>query len=74
MITIDLHGQHVKQAIRILKIHLLFGVYVPCKHLLQPLILYMLLFFLLACMSNEFYLLLIIELHAFYLVCCLHSC
>ncbi|XP_010650902.1 SMR domain-containing protein At5g58720 isoform X2 [Vitis vinifera] len=29
VITIDLHGQHVKQAIRLLKIHLLFGVYVP---------------------------------------------
>ncbi|KAL3522549.1 hypothetical protein ACH5RR_015383 [Cinchona calisaya] len=28
MITIDLHGQHVKQAIRIVKLHLLFGAYV----------------------------------------------
>ncbi|KAL3518064.1 hypothetical protein ACH5RR_020653 [Cinchona calisaya] len=28
MITIDLHGQHVKQAMRLLKLHLLFGAYV----------------------------------------------
>ncbi|XP_057473897.1 SMR domain-containing protein At5g58720 isoform X1 [Actinidia eriantha] len=28
VITIDLHGQHVKQAIRLLKVHLLFGAYV----------------------------------------------
>ncbi|XP_073057919.1 LOW QUALITY PROTEIN: SMR domain-containing protein At5g58720 [Primulina eburnea] len=27
-ITIDLHGQHVKQAMRLLKLHLLFGAYV----------------------------------------------
>ncbi|XP_052185747.1 SMR domain-containing protein At5g58720 isoform X2 [Diospyros lotus] len=27
VITIDLHGQHVKQATRLLKIHLLFGAY-----------------------------------------------
>ncbi|XP_022148349.1 SMR domain-containing protein At5g58720 isoform X2 [Momordica charantia] len=29
VITIDLHGQHVKQAMRLLKMHLLFGSYVP---------------------------------------------
>ncbi|XP_013732376.2 SMR domain-containing protein At5g58720 isoform X2 [Brassica napus] len=29
MITIDLHGQHVKQAMRLLKMHLLLGAYVP---------------------------------------------
>lgn len=28
MITIDLHGQHVKQAMKLLKLHLLFGAYV----------------------------------------------
>ncbi|CAL5386435.1 unnamed protein product [Camellia sinensis] len=28
VITIDLHGQHVKQAIKFLKVHLLFGAYV----------------------------------------------
>ncbi|WCJ29190.1 smr (Small MutS Related) domain-containing protein [Euphorbia peplus] len=28
VITIDLHGQHVKQALRLLKLHLLFGTYV----------------------------------------------
>ncbi|EEF36761.1 ATP binding protein, putative [Ricinus communis] len=28
VITIDLHGQHVKQAMRLLKLHLLFGTYV----------------------------------------------
>ncbi|XP_019088187.1 PREDICTED: SMR domain-containing protein At5g58720-like [Camelina sativa] len=27
--TIDLHGQHVKQAMKLLKLHLLFGSYVP---------------------------------------------
>ncbi|XAR58911.1 hypothetical protein NMG60_11014489 [Bertholletia excelsa] len=27
VITIDLHGQHVKQAMRLLKVHLLFGAY-----------------------------------------------
>ncbi|CAH9074415.1 unnamed protein product [Cuscuta epithymum] len=27
LITIDLHGQHVKQAMRLLKLHLLFGAY-----------------------------------------------
>lgn len=54
VITIDLHGQHVKHAIRLLKIHLLFGVYMPCKNLLQPLISIVLVF--LALMPNEFYL------------------
>ncbi|KFK27403.1 hypothetical protein AALP_AA8G378400 [Arabis alpina] len=29
VITIDLHGQHVKQAMKLLKLHLLFGSYVP---------------------------------------------
>ncbi|KAE8733039.1 PfkB-like carbohydrate kinase family protein [Hibiscus syriacus] len=29
VITIDLHGQHVSQAMRLLKLHLLFGIYVP---------------------------------------------
>ncbi|GLT27276.1 hypothetical protein SLA2020_022860 [Shorea laevis] len=29
VITIDLHGQHVKQAMRLLKLHLLLGNYVP---------------------------------------------
>lgn len=33
VITIDLHGQHVKQAMRLFKLHLLFGTYVPCKYL-----------------------------------------
>ena len=33
VITIDLHGQHVKQAMKVLKLHLLFGTYVRCKHL-----------------------------------------
>uniref|UniRef100_A0A1J3H5K4 Polyadenylate-binding protein-interacting protein 7 n=1 Tax=Noccaea caerulescens TaxID=107243 RepID=A0A1J3H5K4_NOCCA len=28
VITIDLHGQHVKQAMKLLKLHLLFGAYV----------------------------------------------
>lgn len=32
VITIDLHGQHVKQAMRLLKFHLLL----PCKRLLIP--------------------------------------
>ncbi|KAL6979103.1 hypothetical protein U1Q18_020768 [Sarracenia purpurea var. burkii] len=35
VITIDLHGQHVKQAIRLLKVHLLFGAYVRCKSLVH---------------------------------------
>ncbi|KAF5751377.1 hypothetical protein HS088_TW02G00390 [Tripterygium wilfordii] len=29
VITIDLHGQHVKQAMKLLKLHLVFGAYVP---------------------------------------------
>ncbi|EOA14860.1 hypothetical protein CARUB_v10028185mg [Capsella rubella] len=29
VVTIDLHGQHVKQAMKLLKLHLLFGSYVP---------------------------------------------
>ncbi|KAH6836642.1 hypothetical protein C2S53_005261 [Perilla frutescens var. hirtella] len=28
VITIDLHGQHIKQAMKVLKLHLLFGAYV----------------------------------------------
>ncbi|GFP80595.1 smr domain-containing protein ypl199c [Phtheirospermum japonicum] len=28
VVTIDLHGQHVKQAMKLLKLHLLFGAYV----------------------------------------------
>ncbi|KAL2956017.1 hypothetical protein AAZX31_18G062000 [Glycine max] len=35
MITIDLHGQHVKQAMRMLKLHLLFGSYVPSVQTLR---------------------------------------
>ncbi|KAL2332958.1 hypothetical protein Fmac_014171 [Flemingia macrophylla] len=35
VITIDLHGQHVKQAMRILKLHLLFGSYVPSVQTLR---------------------------------------
>lgn len=35
VITIDLHGQHVKQALRLLKVHLLFGAYVRCKNLVH---------------------------------------
>ncbi|RWW33790.1 hypothetical protein BHE74_00010196 [Ensete ventricosum] len=31
MVTIDLHGQHVKQAIGLLKLHLLLFAYIPCK-------------------------------------------
>uniref|UniRef100_A0A7N0TGN0 DUF1771 domain-containing protein n=1 Tax=Kalanchoe fedtschenkoi TaxID=63787 RepID=A0A7N0TGN0_KALFE len=34
VITIDLHGQHVKQAMKLLKLHLLFGSYACCKHLI----------------------------------------
>ncbi|XP_071737936.1 SMR domain-containing protein At5g58720-like isoform X2 [Rutidosis leptorrhynchoides] len=30
VITIDLHGQHVKQGMKLLKLHLLFGAYVRC--------------------------------------------
>lgn len=33
VITIDLHGQHIKQAMKLLKLHLLFGAYVRCKNL-----------------------------------------
>ncbi|EFH42546.1 hypothetical protein ARALYDRAFT_919077 [Arabidopsis lyrata subsp. lyrata] len=29
VVTIDLHGQHVKPAMKLLKLHLLFGLYVP---------------------------------------------
>ncbi|RRT66474.1 hypothetical protein B296_00014696 [Ensete ventricosum] len=29
MVTIDLHGQHVKQAIGLLKLHLLLFAYIP---------------------------------------------
>ncbi|KAL6499851.1 hypothetical protein OROGR_027761 [Orobanche gracilis] len=28
VVTIDLHGQHIKQAMELLKLHLLFGAYV----------------------------------------------
>ncbi|XWS71576.1 hypothetical protein CRYUN_Cryun03dG0149700 [Craigia yunnanensis] len=35
VITIDLHGQHVKQAIRFLKLHLLFGTHVPSVRTLR---------------------------------------
>ncbi|KAJ7964183.1 putative Smr domain-containing protein [Quillaja saponaria] len=35
VITIDLHGQHVKQGIRMLKLHLLFGTYVPSIQVLR---------------------------------------
>lgn len=35
MITIDLHGQHVKQAMRLLKLHLLFGAYVRSVQLFK---------------------------------------
>ncbi|XP_020240600.1 SMR domain-containing protein At5g58720 isoform X4 [Cajanus cajan] len=35
VITIDLHGQHVKQAMRMLKLHLLFGSYVPSVQTLR---------------------------------------
>lgn len=38
VITIDLHGQHVKQGMKLLKLHLLFGAYVRCKHLICLLI------------------------------------
>ncbi|CAI0540701.1 unnamed protein product [Linum tenue] len=30
VVTIDLHGQHVKPAMKVLKLHLLFGTYVNC--------------------------------------------
>ncbi|CAN1150760.1 SMR domain-containing protein At5g58720 [Linum perenne] len=35
MITIDLHGQHVKQAMKVLKLHLLFGSYVNSIQVLR---------------------------------------
>ncbi|XP_057429539.1 SMR domain-containing protein At5g58720 [Lotus japonicus] len=35
VITIDLHGQHVKPAMRMLKLHLLFGSYVPSVQTLR---------------------------------------
>ncbi|KAA3458577.1 SMR domain-containing protein isoform X3 [Gossypium australe] len=35
VITIDLHGQHVKQAMRLLKLHLLFGIHVPSVQTLR---------------------------------------
>ncbi|KAF7816101.1 SMR domain-containing protein [Senna tora] len=35
VITIDLHGQHVKPAMRMLKLHLLFGSYVPSVQTLK---------------------------------------
>ncbi|KAA8549408.1 hypothetical protein F0562_001119 [Nyssa sinensis] len=35
VITIDLHGQHVKQAIQLLKLHLLFGAYVRSVQFVQ---------------------------------------
>ena len=35
VITIDLHGQHVKQAMKLLKMHLLLGSYVPSVQTLR---------------------------------------
>nr|XP_029119113.1 SMR domain-containing protein At5g58720 isoform X3 [Elaeis guineensis] len=35
IVTIDLHGQHVKQASRLLKLHLLLFVYIPSVHFLK---------------------------------------
>ncbi|XP_061345890.1 SMR domain-containing protein At5g58720 isoform X2 [Gastrolobium bilobum] len=35
VITIDLHGQHVKPAMRMLKLHLLFGSYIPSVQTLR---------------------------------------
>ncbi|CAH8386448.1 unnamed protein product [Eruca vesicaria subsp. sativa] len=35
VITIDLHGQHVKQAMKLLKMHLLLGAYVPSVQTLR---------------------------------------
>ena len=35
VITIDLHGQHVKQAMKILKMHLILGSYVPSVQTLR---------------------------------------
>jgi hypothetical protein len=38
VVTIDLHGQHVKPAMKLLKLHLLFGSYVPCEYLANSII------------------------------------
>ncbi|KAL5077199.1 hypothetical protein RYX36_016183 [Vicia faba] len=35
VITIDLHGQHVKPSMRMLKLHLLFGSYVPSVQMIR---------------------------------------
>ncbi|GAB2285051.1 hypothetical protein Dimus_019507 [Dionaea muscipula] len=35
VLTIDLHGQHVKQAIRLVKLHLLFGTYISSVQYLR---------------------------------------
>ncbi|KAL4610171.1 hypothetical protein ACB092_08G032400 [Castanea dentata] len=35
VITIDLHGQHVKQAMQLVKVHLLLGTYVPSVQTLR---------------------------------------
>lgn len=32
-VTIDMHGQQVKDAIRLLKLHLILFSHIPCKHL-----------------------------------------
>lgn len=36
VITIDLHGQHVKPAMKLLKLQLVMVSYAQCKHLLDP--------------------------------------
>lgn len=36
VITIDLHGQHVKPAMKLLKLHLAMVSYAQCKRLLDP--------------------------------------